>query len=177
MGLHNSHRGIPALPFCHISLKGQKPLSRAYPQQLKTLGDHLRKKRLNLKLLQREVALILGVEEATIWNWEKNRTSPPVRYLPRIIKFLGYSPFENSPQTLGQRVLNYRRLYGITQKELAHRLGIDPTTLARWERDKGRPMKRQMEKLVAFLGSVPSNAGGLKDNLWNSFYPVERGTM
>jgi hypothetical protein len=56
------------LSFSHITLKGQKPLTKAYPQELKTLGNRLRKKRLDLKLLQEEVALILGIEENTIWN-------------------------------------------------------------------------------------------------------------
>jgi transcriptional regulator with XRE-family HTH domain len=147
MGRHNTRTGIPALPFCHISLKGQKPLPKAYPQELKTLGDHLRKKRLDQKLLQRQVALILGVEEATIWNWENNYSSPKLHYIPRIIKFLGYVPFNVEPKTLRERIVNYRRLSGITQKELAHRLGIDPTTLARWEKNEKSPVKRYRQRL------------------------------
>lgn len=115
------HKLIPALPFCHISLKGKKPLPEAYPQ-----GDHLRKRRLDLKLLQKEVALILGGEEATTWNWENNRSSPKLHNIPKIVEFLGYVPFDGKPKTLGKRIIHYRRLYGITQKELAHRLGADP---------------------------------------------------
>jgi len=33
---------------------------------------------------------------------------------------------------------------GITQKVLAKTLGVDPGTLARWERDEGKPLKRYM---------------------------------
>jgi len=139
------------LPFCHISLKGQKPLSRAYPQELKTLGDHLRKRRLDLKLLQKEVVLILGVEEATIWNWENSYSFPQLRYIPGIVKFLGHVPFESVPKTLGERIVRYRRLYGMTQKGLAHRLGMDPSTLGRWEKNKGRPTKMHIERLITFL--------------------------
>ena len=151
MGHHSSRRGIPALPFCHITLKGQKPPPKAYPQELKTLGDHLRKRRLDLKLLQRQVALTLGVEEATIWNWENNYSSPKLHYIPRIIQFLGYVPFNNQAKTLGERIVNYRRLSGITQKELAKSLGVAPTTLARWERNKGKPNKRHLPKLAHLL--------------------------
>ena len=38
---------IPALPFCHVRLSGPKPLPKAYPKHLKTLGDHIRKRRLD----------------------------------------------------------------------------------------------------------------------------------
>jgi transcriptional regulator with XRE-family HTH domain len=58
---------------------------------LKTLGDHLRKRRLDLGLLQREVAQKLQVNQMTICNWEINRTSPQLRFIPRIITFLGYN--------------------------------------------------------------------------------------
>jgi site-specific DNA recombinase len=144
---------IPALPFCHISLKGQRPLPQAYPRELKTLGDHLRKRRLDLKLLQKEVAQKVGVDEATIYNWENNRSSPELHYIPKVIEFLGYVPFDGQPKTLGERIVLYRRLHGITQEVLAHSLGVDPTTLARWERNESTPLKKHLEKLNVSLGS------------------------
>jgi len=61
------------------------PLPRSYPQVLTTIGDHLRKRRLDLGLLQREVAERLGVDKTTITNWELNRTTPALRFLPPII--------------------------------------------------------------------------------------------
>jgi transcriptional regulator with XRE-family HTH domain len=152
------------LPFCHITLHGQKPLPKAYPRELRTLGDHLRKRRLDLGLLQRGVALILGVEEATIWNWEKNYSSPKLHYIPRIIKFLGYVPIKVESKTLGERIVNYRRLSGITQKGLAKSLGVDPSTLGRWERDKGRPLKRHMAKLTTFLTSQQCYMGSVRQS-------------
>lgn len=84
---------IPALPFCHAHLKGPRPLPPAYPQVLVTIGDHLRKRRLDLGLLQRELAERLGVTESTVTNWELNRTRPALRFMPRILGLLGYLPF------------------------------------------------------------------------------------
>jgi DNA-binding XRE family transcriptional regulator len=81
-----------ALPCCHITLKAQKPLQCAYPQTLKTLGDHLRKRRLDLKLLQKVVAQKIGVGETSIYNWENNLTKPALRFIPKIVEFLGYVP-------------------------------------------------------------------------------------
>jgi transcriptional regulator with XRE-family HTH domain len=121
------------------------------------LGDHLRKRRIDLKLLQSQVALILGVEEVTIWNWENNRSSPQLHYIPRIIKFLGYTPFDNQDKTIGEKIVNARCLLGITQKELANRLSVDPGTLGRWERGKGQPKKRHLATLTACLICPPQN--------------------
>jgi DNA-binding XRE family transcriptional regulator len=36
---------------------------------------------------------MIGVDEATIYNWEGNRTAPTVRLIPRIIQFLGCCPY------------------------------------------------------------------------------------
>jgi transcriptional regulator with XRE-family HTH domain len=144
------------LPFCHISLKGQRPLPQAYPRELKTLGDHLRNRRLDLKLLQKEVAQKVGVDEATIYNWENNRSSSELHYIPKVIEFLGYVPFEEQPKTLGERIVYFRRLHGITQGKLAQQLGVDPTTLARWERNESKPLKRYLEKLGLFFNSSGS---------------------
>jgi hypothetical protein len=67
---------IPALPFCHVVLKGKRALPGSCPNPLKTLGDHLRKRRLDLGLLQREVAKKLGVTTSCVWNSEGNATTP-----------------------------------------------------------------------------------------------------
>jgi transcriptional regulator with XRE-family HTH domain len=61
-------------------------------QALRTIGDHLRKRRLGLGLLQREFAERLGVTESTVTNWELNRTTPALRFLPAIIALLGFDP-------------------------------------------------------------------------------------
>jgi DNA-binding XRE family transcriptional regulator len=61
---------------------------RGYTLSTKTVGDHIRKKRLDLGLQQHEVAEAIGVTESTIWNWEHG-TKPLAKYLPKIIKFLG----------------------------------------------------------------------------------------
>ena len=91
------------------------------------------------------------MKEATIRNWENSRTSPELHYIPRIVEFLDYVPFNGEPKTLGERIVNYRRLLGITQKELAKSLGVDPSTLGRWERDTGKPLKRLLESLNSLM--------------------------
>jgi transcriptional regulator with XRE-family HTH domain len=143
-----------------VTLKAKRPVSSAYPKSLKTFGDHLRKRRLELSLRQKDVSQILGVSEASIWYWEKNLTSPSLHHVPKVIEFLGYIPYEKSPKTLGEWIGNARRLFGITLKQLAYRLGIDPGTLARWEKGKGRPSAELLQIISDFFPSLPS--GGSK---------------
>jgi len=130
-----------ALPFCHITLKAQKPLIPQYPTEIKTLGDHLRKRRLDLKLFQREAAEIIGVSKSGYENWETNRLNPMFWYYPKIIEFLGYLPFKTNGLSTGEKIVLYRKSKGISQFNFARQLGIDPSTLARWEKGRGKPRK------------------------------------
>jgi transcriptional regulator with XRE-family HTH domain len=129
----------------------KKPLNSAYPKKLVTLGDHLRKKRLDLGLFQKDVALAIGVDTCTITNWEKGRTEPELRFIPRIVTFLGYEPDSTTPVTLGERIRRYRYLKGVSQRILATQIGIDPATLSRLERNRGRCLPSILRKVMAFI--------------------------
>jgi transcriptional regulator with XRE-family HTH domain len=139
------------LPFCHVTLKGQRPLPKAYPPTLRTLGDHLRRRRLELGLLQRELAEQLRVNPGTVTNWELNRTAPALRFVPAIISFLGFDP---SPPgaSLGEQLRAVRRRAGYCQDRFARLLGIDPGTLSRWERGLRVPTVRYARLAEAFVG-------------------------
>jgi transcriptional regulator with XRE-family HTH domain len=102
-----------------VALRAQKPILPAYPKELKSLGDHLRKRRLDLKLQQIDVGSRLGVTVCTLRNWEKNRNTPRIRHLPKIIDFLGYQPRDEGCQTLGERIIKERQRLGLSQKKLA----------------------------------------------------------
>ena len=122
-----------------------------YPQEPETIGDHLKKRRYDLSLFQKEVALRLSVNDLTICNWENNKSTPAVHYLPRIIKFLGYYPY-STPGTLGERLLRFRRYRGLTRREMAQRrLSVDEGTLARWEKGEVRPTGKRLQRVKDFL--------------------------
>jgi len=108
------------------------------PETLETIGDHMLRRRLTLKLLQRHVAAQLGVDKASISNWEINRTKPHLQYIPAIIQFLGYNPLPLANKW-ADRLIRGRSAMGFTQKEAAEKIGVDPGTLARWERGEREP--------------------------------------
>ncbi|MHB9010704.1 MAG: helix-turn-helix transcriptional regulator [Ignavibacteriaceae bacterium] len=147
----NSRMGIPALPICKVTLKAKKPISKAYPMTLKTIGDHIRKRRVELKLFQKDVAHILGVKKESIYNWEKNHNSPKIYLLPKIIKFLGYVPFDLPKETIGDKVIAYRKEHGLSQRKLAELLSVDQSTIRDWENNKHKPSKKLFKSINKIL--------------------------
>jgi transcriptional regulator with XRE-family HTH domain len=77
------------LPFCHVTWREREPPGAGYPEHPRTLGDELKKSRVDLGLSQKTLAERLGVDESTVWNWEHGRTEPPASLRVRIIRFLG----------------------------------------------------------------------------------------
>lgn len=142
----------PRVAILDVQLIAKKPISKAYPSALLTLGDHIRKKRLDLNLLQTDVASIIHVDEMTIVGWELNHCQPLTRHIPKIIDFLGYIPEDLFPaNSLGHEIKRYRLLHGMTRKQLAKQLHIDETTLDRLEAGREHLFQRTEEKIAGFL--------------------------
>lgn len=57
--------------------------------------------------------------------------------MPAIIRFLGYNPLP-AVKGWGEPLVRHRTSLRISQKESAKRLGVDPSTLARWESGEER---------------------------------------
>jgi len=103
-----------------------------------------------LKLTKAQLSLKLNVSDITVYLWERNRVQPSLAQIPKIIEFLGHDPFEKRVDNLGDRLREYRRVHGMSQKKLAKQLGVDPTTLAGWERGKHHPSRRFIGLLDKF---------------------------
>ena len=67
---------------------------RRYLENPKTLGEHLRKKRVDLSLSMTQLAKVLGlgITDTAIEKWEKNQNRPTESHRCRIIEFLGFDP-------------------------------------------------------------------------------------
>ena len=139
---------VAFLPYCEISLKTANP--KPYPTDPKTVGGHLKKRRYELGLRQKDVAALLKVNEFTVCGWENDKKAPAVRYLPRIIEFLGYYPFL-APRTLAERLLACRRHLGLSRKRMAQRFSVDEGTLTHWEKDRRVPRGEQLKLVESSL--------------------------
>jgi len=115
-----------------------------------TLGEHVRKRRQELKLSQDEAGTLLGVTSFTVLNWEKGKTEPPIASLPSILQFLGYDPYPE-PTNLPERLLAKRRQMGWSLKEAARHFGVDEGMWGDWERGATVPKGRHRKCIEAFL--------------------------
>ncbi len=78
--------------------------------------------------------------------WEREKATPTFPYWPKIIGFLGYSPYDPG-WTHGERLTGIRRYLGLTQEAVARRLRVDPGTLARWERGEREPKTEHIRQM------------------------------
>ncbi len=167
------------LPFCDRVVRSKYLPSRnrgiPVPKEPTTLGGHLRKRRLQLKLFQAEAARKLEVSTVTLSRWESDRLHPTWPYWPRIVAYLGYDPFANPAlgrpkgnetlgvaflthhptATLGQRILGFRFQQRKTRKQLAQELGISVKTLWGWETNRHQPNRSLSLQITQFLGIDP----------------------
>lgn len=103
-------------------------------------------------LFQEQVAEILGVTEQSITNWELGHSEPEVSYVPKIIDFIGYCPY-NPAGDLIDRMRALRLAFGFTQEKMSKILGVDESSLASWERREHQPINRSQKVIREFLAT------------------------
>ncbi|MGV3464970.1 MAG: helix-turn-helix transcriptional regulator [Bacteroidota bacterium] len=91
---------MAVLPFSEYSITLKKRLV-GYPEKPKTVGEHIRKARVDRKLLQKDVAEVIGVSEDCITNWVNERPEPQIQFMPKIIEFLRHIPLEVDTSRVG----------------------------------------------------------------------------
>ena len=117
----------------------------------RTIGEHLKKRREELQLHQRDVAKILGVSKESISDWETDETMMRAEYYPAIISFLGYDPFAVDFSNLAERLRAYRKVHGLTQEELGRQVGVSEGSILRWETSKFTPQPGKLKLLKNIL--------------------------
>ena len=141
---------VALLPFGLKLLKSLRPVP--YERVPQTLGQHLRKRRLEMGLFQRDLRERFKLEKETYANWEKDRCYPAMNHWPGIIAVLGVDP-SPMPVTTGDRLKAYRRQHGISRNALAAALGADERTVWRWESGCRAPINdlrlSSIERLLA----------------------------
>jgi len=136
-------------------LKADSPPPPGMPLSLEKIGDHVRKARIKRGLEQKDLANILGVTESCIWLWESHRSAPPIPRCKGVIKFLGYDPFPE-PETFSEKLIAYRRRYGLRVKDAAVLAKVDPASWSSWERSEHKITVANCARILSILkGTIP----------------------
>jgi len=161
----NPHGRVAFLPLVRIQLKCAKPNN--IPKNPKTIGEHIRKRRLEPGFTQKQASKALGVNPWTVLNWETGRHEPPIRSIPPILAFLGYDPF-SAPTTIGEWLLQMRRKYGRSTSEAARQLGVDRTTWQDWERGELILYRKHRVTVATLLGMDEQELSDEMRVRWNA---------
>ena len=89
-------------------------------------------------------------------NWELGQQSPTLRFVPRIVQFLGYVPGSSAP-TPGERLKASRRADGAFQLQIARALGIDKQLVSDWERGRHPLTEERLREIQSLLGKLLIN--------------------
>jgi len=140
---------MPALAFCGLEISAQ--MQRYTITNPAIIGQHIRKRRIELNLKQSDIATMFDVCEDSITAWENGRYDPQVAQYPKIIAFLEYSPFQIDDSTLGGRIKKYRFQNGLSREKFADMIGVDQTSVLAWEANGRKPIKGKMKLLEKIL--------------------------
>ena len=138
------------------------PQGPAYPTQMISLSDHLRKARLDRGLTQPKVAKLFNVTRDTVFKWEAKECEPSSKFTKAIIAFLGYCPSQGI--SLGEQLYRARIISGMTIKEAAKVIGCTEWTLSLFELEWFKAKAGTQKKVQAFVDQVlnksPNNLNG-----------------
>jgi DNA-binding transcriptional regulator YiaG len=141
------------------------------PRLPNTIGAHLRRRRLQLKIFQREAARRLGVSMRTLSRWECDKVYPTWPFQPRIVDYLGYDPFTDpalgrprgnerrdvaflspdGPIPIGAALRKHRLHLRKSKTDFASHLGVSVKTLRDWEMNRRHPCRSHWDLILRFL--------------------------
>ena len=121
---------------------------KGYPDAPKTLGEHLRKSRLDLGETQEQAASRFGVTFTSYNGWEADRIAPKVCQWPEMVRFLGYDP-SSKPVRFGEAVTYLRQSLGLDKQQFAAVLKVDVRSILNWEKHRTVPFASVRQRLIA----------------------------
>lgn len=153
-------------------LEVSMPIVLPKARQPQTLGEHLKHRRLELKLTQKEAGQQIGAaSDVTYLHWEKDQTDPPFESLPAIMAFIGYDPFPQ-PKDLPEQLLAKRRKAGWSIRQAAAKLGVDPGTWGGWERGETILFLKHRQAVSQLLDLSPEVLDQAMRTRWNNSHGV-----
>ena len=143
------------LTFYAYSKIVQKP-NKLLPMHLNTLGDHIRRRRIEKGQLQKDVAQIIGVSKDAVTYWENNRSQPQIHYYPAIISYLGYYPFDHETEGFAGKIKKLRYSKGYSYKQMGIVFGINGSSVRAWERGLNVPVGNRINSILQITNQALS---------------------
>lgn len=138
-------------------------LEPTYPKNPKSIGEIIRKARMDKGLQTKELAQALEVSPDSVINWELRGRKPRYRHIGMLEKILGinlpvsllYKGYPAKAETISQKIKRKRLELSLSQKELARMLGVNKDTIKDWEDGKGmkKPVASSSKKIRRFLAA------------------------
>lgn len=118
------------------------------------IGEHIRKKRVESGLLQKDLAVLFDTCEDTITSWESRQGKPIISVYPKIIRFLGYYPYNHPLDTAEGLIERCRHTLGLSYERLGTLVGVHGTTLICWKQYGEIVQRDCKEKLLSLLNAA-----------------------
>lgn len=107
---------------------------------------------------QRALAELIGADATSISSWERGRDQPSLEFQRRLLELIkGGTPdttsasFDDVTDWPGL-IKHLRKCRAMSQTHLSEILGVDPTTISRWERGRDMPslvLQRTLRSLAS----------------------------
>ena len=137
---------------CHFQLSSPRPKYRSKytiscPHNPVTLGDALRKQRLDSSLTQKQAAEKIGTSISNINNWETNRRHVSLQFRTKVYDFIGFCPCDVS-LSLGRRLRERREYYGLLIRKIRPTITAARSSagVAKRNMADGEPCRKTMQK-------------------------------
>lgn len=129
-----------------------------------TIGEKIRKTRIEKGLTQKQLADRMGVTQSHVWQYENGLVKPSDKQIKKFADALGISVNEllsaeesnktenkSKTMTVGERIREIRQKAGLTQKQLADRMSVTPSHIGQYERGVVHPSNEQIKKFADAL--------------------------
>ena len=140
-----------AVPYSVLNATVPLPDKRPFPNELQTVGNHIKQARLTRNILIKDVIDFLKIDRETLKGWELNLFEPHVSHYPLIISFLGYIPCQFEISTLAGQIKRYRHIHGLTQKQFGALLQTDVSVVWQWETNDRIPIPQTQKRILELV--------------------------
>ena len=125
-----------------------------------SFGSKLKALRKKAGLTQEELAEAIGVHSVTVSQWESDTYLPKTQNIKALAKALDVPENDllndSFAPPFGATLKALRKKAGLSQTQLAEKIGVSLLTLFRWEKGERQPRVDEIKALAKALG-VPEN--------------------